>query len=88
MEVVIIKTLGGEEILAELNSIEANGDYNISRPRVLMVSGQNVGLVPYMISVPDAKDIIMKSNSIVTSVPAPNEIANQYIKTVTNLILG
>jgi len=88
MNVVVIKTLGGEEILAELESISSEGDYTVTRPRILMVSGQNIGLVPYLISVPDANNIRIKAHSIVTAVDAPHEIASQYIKTVTTLILG
>ena len=95
-KVIIIKLVNNAEMLAEL--VEVLSDkLIINRPRVFQITtstdsiGREVpsaGLIPWIISAPDQKNIELSLNSISAYFDAGKEISDGYMQGVSGLILG
>ena len=95
-EIVVIKTIPGEEIIAELvsetNPLHENA-ITISRPRVFQIVGDEQGrpvpsISPWLATDPDNKKVPMFQHYIATIIPAPTGIEKAYLQTVSGLDLG
>jgi len=92
MSVIVIKMISGEEIIAKFVS-ESDVAITVDRPRVINLSqdtnGQmHGGLIPYLISDPERKNVPLSNNAIVTSFPADKELSDSYLQMTSGLILG
>ena len=75
-EVVTIKTQAGEEIVAKLVE-ETCTHYKVSRPMVLTMGPQGVGMMPYMITIGPNTDVPLNKNNVVVVLPTDKSAADQ-----------
>ena len=87
MTVAIIKMTSGDELIANLDSKDEHS-ITISKPRQLVISGDRGGLMPYIISSPDASGIVMQRHAIAAMFEAPKDVADGYLQSTTSIILG
>lgn len=96
MNVIIIKTIIGEEILAGLVSethVLHEDCMTISRPRVVHIQQLPDGkmtpsLVPWLILDPDNKSVPLFEQGIASIVTAPYEVAKSYMSSVSGIVLS
>jgi len=87
MTTIIIKTINGEEIIASLDSKNEN-EITVSKPRKLVLQGSQGGLMPYIISSPDAEGIVINRRAIAAMFEAPQDVANSYLQATTSILLS
>ena len=89
-DVIVLKMSNGDEIIATSSNLKSD-NYIVDKPRVLqMMQGQHgvqAGLVPYIMSDPDKTDIVIKSNHVVCSFLASNDLAKSYLQSVSSIQL-
>lgn len=86
-DVVTIKTIGGDEIIARLSEILSDS-YKVLKPFAIMITQQGLSLAPYVFSVsPDTKIDVRKS-AVVFIAKTDTELANQYISSTTGIKLA
>lgn len=87
MSVSIIKFSNGDEVITRVDSTN-DTHVVISRPRQLVISGDRGGLMPYIISAPDAENININRNMITAMFDAPKDVADGYMSTTSGILLG
>jgi hypothetical protein len=88
----ILKMINGEEVIADVVDLTST-DIIVDRPRVINITqdqhGQmQGGLMPYIISDPERKNIPLSRNSVTTAFPASKELSDSYLQMTSGLILG
>lgn len=86
-EVVTLKLSSGEELVAKLVE-ESSAGYKISKPLVLSMSSQGVGMVPYLFTGNPDKDLTLKQNSVTVITTTEKQFADQYIQGTTGIKLA
>lgn len=85
-EVVTIKLTTGEEIIARL--VEENGLHTkISKPLVLSMTSQGIGMMPFLFTVSPEKDIRLNNGTIAVIMPTDKQFADQYLSSTTGIKL-
>lgn len=88
MDVVVIKTVGGEEVIAGVVS-NTPDSFKVSKPRLVIKTetpnGIGISLVPWLMAAPDFDVEI--ANSIMAVVPAPSDIASRYLELVSGIVM-
>jgi hypothetical protein len=91
MRVLVLKTLGGEEVISEVSG-ETELTLVIDRPRTFQITnnGGQYGaeLFPFFLSDPDKKNITVNKNSLVAYFDASLDLTNSYLKATTGILLG
>lgn len=95
MEVIIIKTVIGEELVAGLVADchpTINNAITVSKPRILQLhpnekGGMSTALVPWMILDPDNAEVPMAEHYIASRLPASNDLSKSYLSTVSGIAL-
>ena len=83
-DVVTIKTVGGDEIIARLSEI-LPASYKITKPLAIMATQQGLGLAPFTFTVnPDTK-IEIRMSAIVFIAKTDSDMAKQYISSTTGI---
>mgnify|MGYP000535090784 FL=1 len=83
-DTVSLKLSSGEEIVGRLEE-ETPTKFVLTKPMVLIMQQQGLGLAPYMFSVsPDAKFNIL-ATTVSCVAKTEGEIADQYIATTSNI---
>lgn len=86
MDIVVMKLSTGEEVIAN-----KTGENSYEKIRVFQVmhDGQQVraGLMPWIMSDPDA-EVTINNNSIITTLSAPLEMEQSYLKQTSKLDLS
>lgn len=90
--IVIIKSLIGEEIIADLISLnETDGTATLSRPRIVQfqsIKGNiKPTLVPWIVTFPDCKEVPVSGHYIATILSAPADVAKAYNSDVSGITL-
>jgi hypothetical protein len=85
-EVVTFKLTSGEEVVAKLVS-ESEQGYRISRPMVLSMTSQGIGMMPYLFTVSPEKEITISRSAISVVVAADKQFADQYLQGTTGIKL-
>jgi hypothetical protein len=84
-EIVSLKLLNGDEIIARFES-ETSDEIKIDRPLALTMSGQGLGMIPWLFL--GAKDTItLKKSHVFCMVPSKKDAADQYIQGTTGIAL-
>lgn len=84
-EVVSIKLISGEEIIARLEEDGAQG-IKISKPLSVVPGPQGLGMMPFMfLSASD--DMTFKKEHVIAMNPAKKEAADQYLQGTTGIAL-
>ena len=85
-DIVSFKMSSGEEIIARLDA-EETAVYKLSKPMVLIVQQQGMGLAPFMFSVsPDSKFMLNK-HAVSCVSKTESEIAKQYQSQTSGILL-
>ena len=85
-DVVSIKLINGDEIIARLDK-EGTDEITISRPLALTMSGQGLGMIPWIFL--GSKDTItLKKEHVFAMVPSKKEAADQYMQGTTGIALA
>lgn len=89
-DVVIIRLLSGEEIIAKVNSANNEG-VEITKPLVLgLMQNPNtnqpvVGLAPFVFGIDDSEPIVIESSKWTFIAMARKEAKDQYVKATSSL---
>lgn len=86
-EVVSLKLISGEEILAKLVE-ETATEYKVSKPLVLSVGQQGLGMIPLMFTIDPEKDIKISKSSVIVISNTDKQFANQYLQGTTGLAIN
>ena len=83
-DTVSLKLSSGEEIVARLDE-ETSTKFVLTKPMVLIMQQQGLGLAPFMFSVsPEAKFNIL-ATTVTCVAKTTGEIADQYIASTSNI---
>jgi len=83
-EVVSFKLSGGEEVVARLEK-ETDEHFQVSKPMVLSLSSQGIGMMPFMFTVDPDKNINIKKSTVVVAAVTQSNFANQYLSGTTGI---
>lgn len=86
-EVVTIKLTSGEELVAKLVE-DTTMYYKLSKPLVLTMGSQGIGMVPYLFTVSPDKDIMLNKSTITVIVPTDKNAADQYLQSTSGIKLA
>lgn len=85
-DVVSLKINSGEEVIGRLES-EDESYTTLTKPQAFMMGPQGLGLVPFMFSAPETASIPIRTSAINTIVKTVDQVAKQYLKQTTGLVL-
>jgi hypothetical protein len=85
-EVISLKLISGEEILAKLVE-ETDKEYKVSKPLVLSVGQQGLGMIPLMFTIDPEKDIKISKSSVMVISNTDKQFANQYLQGTTGIAM-
>lgn len=85
-DVVSLKLSSSEEIVARFVEETATG-YKISKPTVITMTQQGIGLMPYMFTVDPDRDIVVNHSSVVVITATEKLFADQYLQGTTGIKL-
>lgn len=83
-EVVSLKLASGEEIIARFEEETATG-YRISKPTMITMTQQGIGLMPYMFTVDPDREIVISHQAVVVITATEKVFADQYIQGTTGI---
>jgi hypothetical protein len=84
-EVVSLKLINGDEIIARFET-ETSDEIKIEKPLALTMSGQGLGMIPWMFL--GAKEsITLKKSHVFCMVPSKKDAADQYMQGTTGIAL-
>jgi hypothetical protein len=86
-EVVTIKLMSGDEIITKLIEDTPTG-YKISKPSMITVTPQGLGLVPYVFTISPETEIIISKQAVVAVAATEKQFADQYIQNTTGIRLS
>lgn len=85
-DVVTIKLTSGEEIIARYED-ETGVGIKVSKPMVLSMSQQGVGMMPYLFTVNPNAAIVFQYSSIAVTATTDEDFAKQYMQATTGIKL-
>lgn len=83
-EIVTMKLMSGEEVLSKLVTLGPMS-YRVSKPMVLTMGPQGVGMIPYMITSDPGGEVEIKTAAIAAIANTEQGPAKQYVETTTNI---
>jgi hypothetical protein len=86
-EVVSLKVSSGEEIIGRYLR-EDNDYFYVTKPNVLMMNPQGMGMVPYMFTVNPDQDYAITKTSIITLSRTDSDVAKQYLSKTSGIALS
>jgi len=84
-DIVCIKLINGDELIARFEG-EASDTISFSRPLVVLLSGNGVGMVPWMF-LADSESHTISKNQMFTVTPAKEDAAKRYMEGTTGIAL-
>ena len=85
-EVITIKLTSGEEVVAKLVE-ETPTHYKLARPMVLSMTAQGVGMMPYLFTVSQDKEVKLNKTTITMIEATDKMFADQFIQSTTGIKL-
>lgn len=85
-DVVSMKLITGEEIITKLIE-ETATEFKVSKPLVLSVGQQGMGMIPMMFTVDPEKDLKILKSSVVVISNTDKQFANQYLQGTTGIAM-
>lgn len=86
-EVISVKLTSGEELIGKLVE-DGPLYYKMNRLMVLSMSPQGIGMIPYMITANQSKDLKIFKASVVVAEATDKEFADAYIQQTTGIKLA
>jgi len=86
-EVVSLKVSSGEEIIGRYLR-EDNDYFYVTKPNVLMMNPQGMGMVPFMFTVNPDEDYAITKTSIITLSRTDSDVAKQYLSKTSGIALS
>lgn len=83
-DVVTIKLTSGEEIIARFEE-ETSAGVKVSKPMMLSISQQGVGMMPYMFTVNPDTPIMFNHSAVAVLSPTDPDFAKQYTTSTTGI---
>lgn len=84
-DVVSMKLINGDEIIARYEG-ETADEIKIDRPLALTMSGQGLGMIPW-IFLADKESMTLKKSHVFVMVPSKKDAADQYMQGTTGIAL-
>lgn len=85
-EIITFKLSSGEELIAKIEDNKPL-DYVVSKPMVLTATAQGIGMIPYLFTVDQTKNIPINKSLVVVAIPTEKSYADQYIQSTTSIKL-
>lgn len=85
-DVVTVKLTSGEEIIARFEDETATG-IKVSKPMVLSMSQQGVGMMPYLFTVNPNTSIVFYYTSVAVVANTDEDFGKQYMQATTGIKL-
>jgi len=86
-EVITLKLTSGEEVIGKMIEETPQG-IKLSKPLVLSMGPQGIGMVPYLFTVHPDKEIIINASAISVKIPTDKQFADQYLQGTTGIKLA
>ena len=86
-EVISLKISSGEEIIGRYQK-EDSEYFFLTKPNVLMMNPQGMGMVPYMFTVNPDADYAINKRSIITISRTDHDVAKQYLSKTSGIALS
>ena len=83
-DIVCFKVTTGDEIVAKIVSVDADG-FTVDRPCTVIPSQQGLGLMQSLISADINNNVKLKNQHIIMHGPVIKDIENHYIRTTTGI---
>lgn len=85
-EVISMKLSSGEELVAKLVE-ETDRGFKVSKPLVLSIGQQGVGMIPFMFTVNPEKEVVINRSSVIAAQVTDSKFADQYTQGTTGIAL-
>jgi hypothetical protein len=85
--IVTLKLTSGEEVIGKLVT-QTESKYTVSKPMVLSMSQQGVGMIPYVITAEPDADISVNKSAVVLACETRKDAASSYLEQTTGISLG
>lgn len=85
-DVVTLKLLGGDEVVAKLVKVE-DLVYTIKYPLIVMMAQNGFGMIPFMVTVEHSATHEIEMRNVVSIQKTHTEVSKQYIKQTTGLVV-
>ena len=85
-EVISMKLSSGEELVAKLVE-ETDRGFKVSKPLVLSIGQQGVGMIPFMFTVNPEKEVVINRSSVIATQVTDNKFTDQYTQGTTGIAL-
>lgn len=85
-DVVTIKMLGGDEIIARLANENVEHSIEVTKPLVVMMAQQGFGLLPFMLTGVQTETITFMKQHVIAMVHTQDAVMKEYIKQTTGII--
>lgn len=86
-DVISFKVSSGEEVIARYVKEDSSYFY-VTKPSVLMMNPQGMGMVPYMFTVNPEKEYAISKNTVITYAVTDDEIGRQYLSKTSGIALS
>lgn len=86
-DVVTVKMVGGDEVVGKLTDERTDAYIELSRPLMVMMAQQGFGMVPYVLTAGPDATIQLDRKHVISYVKTYDQVATQYIKQTTGLIV-
>jgi hypothetical protein len=84
--VVSLKLVNGDEIIARYDG-ETETTIKINRPLALTMSGQGLGMIPWLF-LGDTETFTLNKNHVFVMVPSKKDASDQYMQGTTGIALA
>ena len=86
-EVVTLKLTSGEELIAKLVE-DTDTSLKLSKPLVLTMAQQGLGMAPYLFTVDPDKEVKINKSTVVVMEASAKTFADQYIQGTTGIAMA
>jgi hypothetical protein len=86
-DVISFKVSSGEEILGRYVR-EDDVNFYVTKPSVLMMNQQGMGMIPYMMTVSPESEYAIARASVITYARTDDEIGKQYLSRTSGIQLS
>lgn len=86
-DIISLKLSSGEEILGRFVREDDQTIY-ITKPSVLMMNPQGMGMVPFMFTVNPDDEYSLNKSAVITHAHTDSDIAKQYLSKTSGIALG